>query len=228
MPEHGHVFPAWQRGIRRLRLAFDTWYPWDLKKVGRKVRALRFRPLEIDDIEWCLKLYARNERYGVPKSGRVDYEEYLESKDHCILIAEDSSGRVGTFGIHMEDDTTGYVSFLLVDPGAQRSGVGTTLILAAAVMMGVGDREKYLVLTAFDTALPFYLRLAFAHVVTEKHEGKPLHHLAHGPLSPMLIADYGEILRRAGVDTRDLKLRIPFSKSPTLPGNLDTGEQLPY
>lgn len=228
MPERRHAFPAWQRGIRRLRLAFDTWYPWDLKKVGGKVRALKFRPLEMDDIDWCLKLYARNERCGVPESGRVLYEDYLESRDHRILIAEDSSGRVGTFGIHMADETTGYISYLLVDPGAQRSGVGTTMVLAAAVLLGVDEREKYLMLTAFDTALPFYIRLAFARILTEKHEGRPLHHLAHGPMPPMLIADYIEILRRGGVDPGDLKLRIPFSKTPALPGSLDTEEELPY
>jgi ribosomal protein S18 acetylase RimI-like enzyme len=228
MPDISRTFPMLQRGIRRLRLVFETWYPWDLKKVGGKVRALKFRPLEMNDIDWCLKLYARNERCGVPESGRALYEEYLESRDHRILIAEDSSGRVGTFGIHMADETTGYISYLLVDPGAHRSGVGTTMVLAAAALLGVDDREKHLMLTAFDTALPFYTRLAFARVMTEKHEGRPLHHLAHGPMPPMLIADYIEILRRSGVDPADLRLRIPFSKTPALPGNLDTEEELPY
>ncbi|RYD37115.1 MAG: GNAT family N-acetyltransferase, partial [Verrucomicrobiaceae bacterium] len=175
MPDVRPAFPAWQRGIRRLRLIFDTWYPWDLKKVEGKVRALKFRRMEMDDIEWCLKLYARNERCGVPESGRPQYEEYLESNDHLTLIAEDTSGRVGTFGIHWSDETTGYISYLLVDPGAHRSGVGTTMVLAAAAMLGVDDREKYLMLTAFDAAIPFYRHLAFARILTEKHEGKALH-----------------------------------------------------
>jgi len=228
MPDIRPAFPVWQRGIRRLRLIFDTWYPWDLKKVGEKVRALKFRPLEMDDIEWCLKLYTRNERCGVPESGRPLYEEYLESRDHLILIVEDSTGRVGTFGIHMADETTGYISYLLVDPGAQRSGVGTTMVLAAAALLGVDEREKYLMLTAFDTAIPFYRRLDFARILTERHEGRPLHHLVHGPIPPMLIEDYIGILRLGGVDPADLRLHIPFSKTPALPASVDTEEESPY
>ncbi len=228
MPEIRPSFPSWQRGIRRLRLIFDTWYPWNLKKVEGKVRALKFRPLEMADIDWCLRLYTRNARCGVPENGQSLYEEYLESREHLVLIAEDSGERVGTFGIHWSDDTTGYISYLLVDPGAQRSGVGTTMVLAAAALLGTGGPEKYLTLTAFDTAVPFYHRLAFTRILTEKHEGRPLHHLVHGPMPPMLIADYIGILRRGGVDPADLRLRIPFSKAPPLPANVDTEEELPY
>jgi len=228
MPELLPVFPPLQRGLRRLRLIFDTWYPWDLKKVRGKIRALKFRRLEMDDIEWCLKLYARNERCGVPESGRPLYEEYLESRDHLILIAEDSSGRVGTFGIHWADETTGYISYLLVDPGAHRSGVGTTLVLAATALLGAGGKEKYLMLTAFDGVIPFYRDLAFVRILSEKHEGKALHHLVHGPIPPLLIQDCIELLRSGGVDPGDLQLRVPFSKTPPLPGSLDTEEEFPY
>lgn len=227
MPDAQYAFPFWQRGIRRLRLVFDTWYPWNPKKVAGKVRALKFRPVEIADHEWCLKLYARNERCGIPKSGRPHYEEYLESRDHLVLIAEDAGERLGTFGIHWADETTGYISYLLVDPGAHRSGVGTTMVLAAAALLGIDHREKFLMLTAFDAVLPFYRTLGFGRIMTEKHEGKPLHHLAHGPMPPLLIFDCIEMLRRGGVNTDDLRLTVPFSKTPVLPGKIDTEAEFP-
>lgn len=224
MPDLRPAFPAWQRGIRRIRLIFETWYPWNHKRVVGRIRPLKFRRMVPEDHEWCLKLYSRNERYGVPESGRPLYEEYLESREHLVLIAEDADGRVGTFGIHRPDESTGYISYLLVDPGAHRSGVGTTLVLAAAALLELDRSEKYLMLTAFDGVRPFYRSLAFVSVQTELHEGKRLHHLVLGPLPPMLIGDCREMLSRGGVNTEDLRFHVPLSKTPVVPGNLDIEE----
>lgn len=221
MPELPPVFPAWQRGIRLLRLAFDTWYPWDQRKIEAKIRPLRFRRLEIEDIEWCLRLYNRNERFGVPGNGRADYEEYLESREHLVLIAEDNGVRLGTFGIHWSDEATGFISYLLVDPGAHRSGVGSTIVLAATTLLGFGLQEKYLMLNSFDEARPFYRSMAFVSIQTELHDRRPLHHLVLGPMPPLLIRDCFDMLVRNGVNPEDLKFRIPYSKPQSHPAAIE-------
>lgn len=223
MPDACPAIPAWQRGIRRLRLIFETWYPWDQRKVAGKIRPLKIRQLDESDIEWCLKLYNRNTRHGIPESGLPQYQEYLESNDHLILIAEEDGCRVGTFGIHLSDENTGYVSYLLVDPGAHRSGVGTTLILIATALLPTLDDEKYLMLTALDGARAFYRSLSFTCIHTEMHHGCPLYHLVLGPMPILLIKDCIEMLSVTGVNIRDLPTRIPRGACPLPTGVTNAG-----
>lgn len=216
MPEPAPVVPAWRRGLRRLRLAFDTWYPWDQRKVQSKLQPLVFRRLEERDIEWCEKLYARNERYGIPESGRSIYSGFLQENGHLVVIAEDAeAARVGTFGIHWSEEATGFLSYVLVDPGVQRSGIGATMLLAAISLLGIDKREKYLVLNALDCSLGFYRKMGFVELHREMVDGQPLNYAVLGPLDPQLIADCGALLRTAGARAPDLSADIP--PPPRLP-----------
>ena len=211
MPEPAPDFPAWQRGLRWLRLAFDTWYPWDPRKVQGKLQPLVFRRLEERDIGWCEKLYARNERYGIPESGRSVYSGFLREDGHLVVIAEDAdAARVGTFGIHWSEEATGFLSYVLVDPGAQRSGIGTTMLLAAISLLGIDAREKHLVLNALDCSLGFYRKMGFVELHREIVAGQPLNYAVLGPLDPQLIADCRGLLRNAGARLpEDLSGQIP-------------------
>lgn len=217
MHDAAPVFPALQRGLRRLRLIFDTWYPWDHKQVVKKIQPLVFRPLEERDIEWCEKLYIRNELCGIPENGRAGYSGYLRENSHLVLIAEASSGRVGTFGIHWSEEDVGFLSYVLVDPGAHRSGVGTTMLLAAIALLGTDAGEKCLVLNAFDSALGFYRKMGYIRVHSEDFHGRPLSYAALGPITAQLVVDCRGLLRNAGARLPDLSANIPFSPQPIFP-----------
>ena len=153
--------PLWNKSVRGLRILYDTWYPWDQKKVLRKLRPLKIRKLVNNDIEWCERLYLVNEHHGVPAGNRENFSKYLRSDTCLILILEDSSGRLGTFGIYWYNEVIAYICYLLVDPAAQRQGIGTTAIIACISMMATDRNEKILFLSALETSIRFYRKMGF-------------------------------------------------------------------
>lgn len=214
MPEAPPRITGFQKFLRKARLFFDTWYPWDQKWLLRKLRPVKLRLLEHEDIEWCEKLYEMNERWGVPSYGREDYTDYLLSRKHVVVIAEDEHGRIGTFGIHRIDAQDAYVSYVMVDPGARRSGVGTTMMLAAIALLGTESSEQNIVLTAFPTSQPFYRKLGFASFHQESVKNQTLAYMALGPITIPLVCDCREMLANAKVTLPRLPFPLPIAESP--------------
>lgn len=214
MPERPGV-PVLQNVLRKIRLAFDTWYPWDPKWLSSKLQPLNLRTLEPGDIEWCEELYSRNERCGLPGFGRQFYTGYLGSPKHRVFIAEDDNGlRVGTFGMHRIDDEDSYVSFVMVEPELQKSGIGATMLTAAIALLEPKSSEQSIVLTALTTSMPFYAKLGYKSFHREEMRGEPLIYAGLGAISPPLIQDCRDLLSKAGATHPPFPIRLPIAESP--------------
>lgn len=219
MPEDAPEFPFLQRALRKIRLVFDTWYPWDQRRIASRIVPLTIRRLEESDLAWCERLYHLNESFGVPPDRGSIFHDYLRSDDTLKLIAEDSGGRVATFGLYWyggREHHLGYLCYLLVDPGAHRKGIGTTLVISALSMLAVDRDAKFMGLSALDSALRFYRKLGFDSLEQGEEHGVKVNFALLGPLEVSLLWDCRRFLAEAGVKIPDLSAEIP---SRTLPAH---------
>ncbi len=217
MPEIALEIPLLQKVLRKIRLTFDTWYPWDQRKVLSRLAPLTLRKLTEDDFEWCERLYHLNESFGIPADDKSFFHNYLRADDTLKLIAEDATGRVATFGLYWCEGHAGqigYLCYLLVDPGAHRKGIGTTLVISALSMLGIDRHDKYMALSALDPAIRFYRKLGFDSQVHGEIYGLKLNAAWLGPLEASLLLDCRNFLTKAGVKIPDLSAEIPVSAFP--------------
>jgi ribosomal protein S18 acetylase RimI-like enzyme len=202
-------FPAFQRALRGMRLFFDTWYPWEQKKIAPRVQPVHFRKIREDDYEWCERLHRRNQHHGVPAQTFDDFSGYLRSSENLVLIGEKGSERVVTFGVRWWDDETVFMSYLMVDPGVHRTGVGTTAVLAALSLMKGAKDQRRLLLSAVDTSINFYRKLGFQTLGAGEEDGLRGITAALGALPPLLIHDCGRMVARAGGSVENVTREIP-------------------
>lgn len=213
MPKDILEIPLRLRALRGLRLAFGTWYPWDQSWLSGRLRPLAVREMEEDDIPWCIKLDEMTSRGAAPPIGQEDYPGYLESRKHIVFIAEDKSGRVGTFGLHRIDPEVACLSHLTVDPGARNSGVGATMLVCAIAMLETEIPEQDIISTTAAEALPFFRKLGFSRFYRELMAGKPSSYVGLSPITPALIMDCRAMLEKAGVTLPSIR-RIPVGEDP--------------
>jgi N-acetylglutamate synthase-like GNAT family acetyltransferase len=196
--------------IRWLQLLYGTWYPWNHKAVLSRLRPLTFRLAREEDFPWCVALLERNEAHGVPANHGESYLENLRSGKQITMIAEDASGPVGTFGLNWLNTEVAWLSYVLVDPRAHRSGVGTTMLLGSLSLLRRKGLQQYMMLGALETSLSFYQKLGFVFTGIDQTEGNPYLQAALGPISPMLVADCGKLLKKVGAVIPDLGVEIPL------------------
>jgi ribosomal protein S18 acetylase RimI-like enzyme len=214
MHEDSPGTPLIQRALRKIRQAIDTRHPWEQKRLTEKLRPLQLRIFEPEDLKWCLELYTRNERCGLPAFGREIYAEYLESPKHLVFIAEDTSGRAGTFGIHRIDEENVYISFVMVDPAIQKSGIGTTMLTAAIALLEPKRTEQNIFLTANPRSMPFYRQLGYEEFHEEEMRDTKIIYACLGSLSASLIADCRDMLAGARVKFPAPPILLPIAESP--------------
>lgn len=216
MPEPVPAVSLWQRACRKLRLTFGLWYPWYQADVLAKIRPLTFRPFEPGDIPWCKDLYLRNEPHGLPEFGRENHSAYLGSGEYLIIIAEDRTGPIATFGMQRVDESQTFLCYVMVEPRVRKSGIGTTLLVAAVAMLGADIFSQNIILTALDNALPFYRKFGYVPFHRETVNGSPLNYAVLADITVPLIADCRKMLRSSGSTFPSPREPIPLSP-PILP-----------
>lgn len=133
------------------------------------------------------------------------------------MIAEDASGPVGTFCLNWLNNEVAWLSYVLVDPSAHRSGVGTTMLLGGLSLLRQDGLQQYMMLGALESSLPFYQRLGFVYTGMDQTEGNPYLQAALGPISPRLVRDCDKLLRKAGAIVPDLRAEVPMESAMPLP-----------
>jgi len=203
--------------LRWLRLVYGTWYPWNHKAVLSRLRPLTFRPAREEDFAWCVSLLEQNEAHGVPANHGEKYLENLRSGTQITMIAEDATGPVGTFGLNWLNHEIAWLSYVLVDPTAHRSGVGTTMLLGSLSLLRRDGLRQYMMLGALETSLSFYQKLGFVYTGVDQTEGNPYLQAALGPISPRLVRDCDTLLKKAGAVLPDLRAEVPLATAPPFP-----------
>jgi len=202
---------------RWLRLVSGTWYPWNHKAIRSRLRPLTFRPAREEDFAWCVSILEKNEAHGVPANHGERYLENLRFGRQMTMIAEDASGPVGTFCLNWLNNEVAWLSYVLVDPSAHRSGVGTTMLLGGLSLLRQDGLQQYMMLGALESSLPFYQRLGFVYTGMDQTEGNPYLQAALGPISPRLVRDCDKLLRKAGAIVPDLRAEVPMESAMPLP-----------
>ena len=77
---------------------------------------------------------------------------------HSVCTAWCGDRLIGLMNALSDGDMTVYHHYLLVDPAFQKQGIGARLVEAMKARYAACLRQ---VLIAYDTALPFYLRMGF-------------------------------------------------------------------
>lgn len=208
--------PLLEKGIRRIRLLFETWYPWNQKLIASRLQPVHIRKLTNDDIPWCEELYNRNDRYGVPKENYGDFQRYLRSNHQLVLIVEDGHGnRVGTFGLSWVNESVAVLTYLLIEPPGHAKGYGTTAVIAAISLLAKGAGDKILGIYALPHAIPFYRKFGFRVLDDDHSSGFRLFIAVIEDISPLLIIDCVEMLSNAGVTLPDYSDEIPLTPVPS-------------
>lgn len=108
---------------------------------------MKIRPATADDLEWVRALIPRLHEFGPPSyrpTGAMNASEAAATVaaieggvDRIVLVAEADDGKPLGF-IHLETATDfftrerhGHISTIVVDPGAERQGIGQALLQAA-------------------------------------------------------------------------------------------------
>jgi GNAT superfamily N-acetyltransferase len=159
----------------------------------------------------------KNEAHGVPANHQESYLIHLKSGTQITMIAEDETGPVGTFAMNWLDEETAWLSYVLVDPRAHHSGVGTTMLLGSLSLLRREGPAQHLMLGALESSLPFYQRLGFVFTGIDQTEGNPYLQAQLGPISPKLVRDCGKLLQKVGAILPDVSASIPSPFAISLP-----------
>ena len=89
---------------------------------------ISFRPYVSSDRETCLTIFDANTPTFFAPEERADYIEWLDSEPDCYEVCVVSECIVGAFGLLDNGDASSTLCWIMLDPGAQRSGVGTAIM----------------------------------------------------------------------------------------------------
>ena len=214
----GESISLWRRGVRSIRRLADTWYPWDQKRLQKRLQPLVFRQVEDTDLRWCHEILKRNEAAGVPPNGWQEYHEYITSGESLTVVAENATGgRVGTFGLHWLNENVCWLSYVLVDPDSHREGIGSTMLIAALSLLRRTGPDQMLMLAALETSEKFYRKFGFTSLgIDSGRKDFVSIQLLFGPICPLLVADCSAMLRTAGAAVPDISGMIPL-RIPQVP-----------
>jgi N-acetylglutamate synthase-like GNAT family acetyltransferase len=214
----GKSISLWRRGVRSIRRLADTWYPWNQKKLQKRLQPLVFRQVEDTDLRWCHEMLRRNESSGVPPNGWQEYHEYITSGESLTVVAENAAGvRVGTFGLHWLNETVCWLSYVLVEPDSHRGGIGSTMLIAALSLLKRTGPDQMLMLAALETSERFYRQFGFISLgIDAGRKDFVSIQLLLGPICPLLVMDCSAMLTSAAATIPDLSGMIPL-RVPSAP-----------
>lgn len=204
--------------FRSLRRLFQSPHPLDPENLGDKARDIVFRVMGDNDIETCLAFYRANEAANFPP-GRLElYAERLRSREFLTLLALRSDRPVGCCGIYhsktAEGIPVGFFCFGMVDPGQQRTGIGTAQVLVRLALLPVTSDLVVAAMAAVPNSMSFYKRFGFVfgHEIQGTDGGTyPLGLLR---ASASFVADCKVVLEQRRITYPDVLSLIPY-RPPT-------------
>ncbi len=103
--------------------------------LSRYLRPIRFRSFEALDLARCLSLFQANADQ-FPTGYEESFESALQERHSLYLVGEEAGQIVACGGVAYHDSCDqAWLSFGLVDRERQRSGIGTTLLLARLALL---------------------------------------------------------------------------------------------
>jgi GNAT superfamily N-acetyltransferase len=153
-----------------------------------------------------------------------DWRCFLDSSDGGGCIAERDGAAAGTVAWLRYGTSFSWLSMMLVDPEARRSGIGTRLMEAALAAL---SNERCVRLDATPLGEPLYRRFGFTgeyQLVRAKASGRAL---ASSTARPMQPSDFDAVFARDrevfGAD-RGALLRSFYRRAPELAWTVRRGE----
>jgi GNAT superfamily N-acetyltransferase len=123
-----------------------------------------FEPYSEAHRERCLGVFDANCPEFFAPNERTEYEAFLDRDPDGYLVCIVEDALVGAFGMHDEE---GYhLHWILIDPGAQRRGVGSSMMTR---ILEIGDGRAISIAASHKSA-PFFARFG-ARVVEETQDG---------------------------------------------------------
>lgn len=130
-------------------------------KIAQYIRALRFRPYEDGDLEVCLRLWRGNEGTAFPTGYEEWFIDSLRRREQTYLLGEWEGEVICGGGIDRAGSNEVWLAWGLVEPGRQRCGFGTTLLLARLALLRVGEAGCTARMVVTPNSCTFYGRFGF-------------------------------------------------------------------
>ncbi len=121
-----------------------------------------FQRYQTSDLSECLSLFDANcPAYFAPNE-REDYCAFLDGVPASYTVIRSKSVVVGAFGL-AADNGNARLSWIMLDPSSQRSGIGSA-IMAEATTRALELGAPAILIAASHLSAPFFARFDAAHV----------------------------------------------------------------
>ena len=136
-----------------------------------------FRPFASSDRESCLAIFDANcpEFFAVHE--RIDYEQYLKTHSDEYEVCEIEGAVVAGFGIASDSRNESRLNWIMVDPKAKASGLGTS-IMSRVISRSMKSQSGLIRIAASHKSAPFFAKFgAVATKHTEDGWGDGMHRI---------------------------------------------------
>jgi GNAT superfamily N-acetyltransferase len=128
-----------------------------------------FKCYSTSDREICLVFFDANCPEFFAPNERRDYEQFLECSPEGYEICLLKGKPVGAYGLCTADNSSAILTWVLLDPGFQRMGIGSAMILRAIKKAGTAGKRR-IEINASHLSAPFFARFG-AEILSETKHG---------------------------------------------------------
>jgi ribosomal protein S18 acetylase RimI-like enzyme len=179
-----------------------------------RLRPITFRLLAPADIPRCLEIHALNEPGRFPDDSRPMYQTTLEAAPGITLVTECNHSVVATGRISSEGRRDVVVlSFGLVHPEHQGSGIGIALTLARLAMLSPDVPRYFVFIFAVEKSIGYYQRLGFRKVALWTDAQGNQHPIGYLLVSPRDILCCRRLLKDHGIQWPEDVAQIPVTEA---------------